>query len=83
MSSLFLSLKKNQFKNVVCYMLAYCFNWINEMHFVKFSYFQFGVDWDVYMTKLDYTYTHIKTGDLLPYCFVPDALEEERVSQSA
>ncbi|XP_060599561.1 cytidine deaminase-like [Ruditapes philippinarum] len=44
---------------------------------------EFGVDWDVYMTKPDHSYKNMKTGDLLPLCFVPDSLDEERISHSA
>ena len=73
------------FKCIKCFLLRSCF---------KFSkctvccdkcvhFFQFGVNWDVYMTKPDYSYKCMKTGDLLPLCFVPESLEEERISQSA
>lgn len=44
---------------------------------------EFGADWDVYMTKPDLTYKHMKTGDLLPMGFFPSSLEEERISHSA
>ncbi|XP_048766582.1 cytidine deaminase-like [Ostrea edulis] len=44
---------------------------------------EFGTDWDVYMTKPDDTFRLMKTGELLPFGFVPEALEEERVSQMA
>ncbi|XP_062590401.1 cytidine deaminase-like [Saccostrea cucullata] len=44
---------------------------------------EFGTDWDVYMTKPDDTYKLMKTGELLPLGFVPEALEEERISQMA
>ncbi|XP_045162924.2 cytidine deaminase-like [Mercenaria mercenaria] len=44
---------------------------------------EFGVNWDVFMTKPDLSYKQMKTGDLLPLCFVADSLEEERISQSA
>lgn len=44
---------------------------------------EFGKDWDVYMTKPDNTYKLMKTGELLPLGFVPEALEEERISQMA
>lgn len=35
------------------------------------------------MTKPDNTYKIMKTGELLPLGFVPEALEEERISQMA
>lgn len=35
------------------------------------------------MTKPDNTYKLMKTGELLPLGFVPEALEEERISQMA
>lgn len=44
---------------------------------------EFGTDWDVYMTKPDLSYETLKTGDLLPHCFAPKDLEEERISKSA
>jgi len=44
---------------------------------------QFGIDWDVYMTKPDLSYEKMTTGELLPKSVVPEALEEERISKSA
>ncbi|XP_033724824.1 cytidine deaminase-like [Pecten maximus] len=44
---------------------------------------EFGKNWDVYMTKPDNTYKVMKTGELLPLGFAPEALEEERISQTA
>ncbi|XP_061162489.1 cytidine deaminase-like [Saccostrea echinata] len=44
---------------------------------------EFGTDWNVYMTKPDDSYKLMKTGELLPLGFVPEALEEERISQMA
>lgn len=44
---------------------------------------EFGVNWDVYLTKPDFTYKHYTTGELLPLSFVPGNLEEERISQNA
>ncbi|KAL4221482.1 hypothetical protein ACF0H5_019739 [Mactra antiquata] len=44
---------------------------------------EFGIDWDVYMSKPDGSYKKMTTGELLPLSFVPDTLDEERVSQSA
>ncbi|KAK3105111.1 hypothetical protein FSP39_017486 [Pinctada imbricata] len=44
---------------------------------------EFGADWDVYMTKPDGTFDVKKTGELLPNGFVPESLEEERVSHMA
>ncbi|XP_063410245.1 cytidine deaminase-like [Mytilus edulis] len=43
---------------------------------------EFGTDWDVYMTKPDLSYKMMKTGELLPLSFVPESLEEERLSNS-
>ncbi|XP_052820802.1 cytidine deaminase-like [Mya arenaria] len=42
---------------------------------------EFGVSWDVIMTKPDMTYKTMKTGELLPLCFVPESLQEEKVSK--
>ncbi|KAH3779778.1 hypothetical protein DPMN_157584 [Dreissena polymorpha] len=44
---------------------------------------EFGVDWEVFMTKPDLTYKRMKTGELLPLCFVPEALEKDRVNGPA
>ena len=44
---------------------------------------EFGIDWDVYMTKPDLSYEKMTTGELLPKSFVPDSLEEDRISKSA
>ena len=38
--------------------------------------FQFGLDWDVYLTKLDQTYKVMKVKELLPFTFVPDDLKK-------
>ncbi|GFS23608.1 cytidine deaminase [Elysia marginata] len=35
---------------------------------------QFGSDWDVYMSKPDFTYVKMKTIELLPLGFTPDTL---------
>ncbi|XP_071109133.1 cytidine deaminase-like isoform X1 [Haliotis cracherodii] len=40
---------------------------------------EFGVDWDVCMTKPDMTYEVKKTKELLPWCFVPTDLQRERL----
>ncbi|XP_071109249.1 cytidine deaminase-like [Haliotis cracherodii] len=40
---------------------------------------EFGVDWDVIMTKPDMTYEVMKTKELLPLCFVPTDLQRVRV----
>ncbi|KAH3881225.1 hypothetical protein DPMN_005148 [Dreissena polymorpha] len=40
---------------------------------------EFGVDWDVFMTKPDLTYKRMKTGELLPFCFAPESFEQHRV----
>ncbi|XP_067659021.1 cytidine deaminase-like [Haliotis asinina] len=40
---------------------------------------EFGVNWDVYMTKPDMTYTVMKVKELLPLAFVPTDLQSERV----
>ena len=56
------------------------------MDFNLFSHkqlFQFGVDWEVFMSKPDMTYKQMKTGELIPLCFVPESLDEERTSQLA
>ncbi|XP_052820801.1 cytidine deaminase-like [Mya arenaria] len=44
---------------------------------------EFGVSWDVIMTKPDMTYKTMKTGELLPLCVVSESLEEEKVSKLA
>jgi len=35
------------------------------------------------MTQPDMTFKHMTTGELLPGCFCPDSLEEERLSHCA
>jgi len=43
---------------------------------------EFGLDWDVYMTKPDKSYLKMKVRELLPLSFEPDSLEEERVTDT-
>ncbi|XP_046556682.1 cytidine deaminase-like [Haliotis rubra] len=42
------------------------------------SLVEFGVDWDVYMTKPDMTYELMKVKELVPLAFVPADLQRER-----
>jgi len=39
----------------------------------------FGTDWEVYMTKPDHSYKLVTAGELLPYGFFPEQLDEERL----
>ncbi|KAK3795412.1 hypothetical protein RRG08_000723 [Elysia crispata] len=36
---------------------------------------EFGAEWDVLMSKPDLSYKMLKTGELLPHGFTPDALQ--------
>ncbi|XP_046562384.1 cytidine deaminase-like [Haliotis rubra] len=43
------------------------------------SLVEFGVDWDMYMTKPDMTYKLMKVKELVPLAFVPADLQRERL----
>ena len=46
-------------------------------------FFQYGLDWDVYMTKPDGSYLNMKVRELLPLGFTPEDLEKPRVPEHA